>query len=517
MKNKKFILMLLPLLLSCGGAGNSDKIDLSTTIEELSKGLKVETICEEKYNGNTNTYYLKSTSKSKEFSYILYSNESKKEKKLHEYYAFLEDEYIRAVRLGINNEYNYHKVYNPMTSEFYKWSDGYDNLFSLLEASDFNKTTNTEYALLDSKLQFASPYLSTLLYGNPGMNITSFSLSKKNKVLQFNATAVFEGYSTYEYTFVSNIISTGLSVKMDYRDIPYAEVEDEVFEKMITDLKSNNYTAIIVNEDNFEVTESWYYSNEDKVRYKYDEYDAGFYVNDEGLVQEVIKEGNSFYKVGEAMEGEIAEIMPSFDVAREVFYFDGDKYTLKSNIEGDMFSFIVLEAFADELSDFTIEVQNNGYIMTNIRGDAITTVTFINIGTTDVGFSKETVLDRPLGATWAEMLDADSYQLLVDIVGEDIASTIPVPEGYGTWSQLSEEPEYVYFASEAKSTIDNDLYLYSIQLAKAGFTISQEEGINGGTMGLMGVRINGKYQVLVVEFLHYIKWDLFAILVYFAE
>ena len=110
MKNKKFILMLLPLLLSCGGAGNSDKIDLSTTIEELSKGLKVETICEEKYNGNTNTYYLKSTSKSKEFSYILYSNESKKEKKLHEYYAFLEDEYIRAVRLGINNEYNYHKV-----------------------------------------------------------------------------------------------------------------------------------------------------------------------------------------------------------------------------------------------------------------------------------------------------------------------------------------------------------------------------------------------------------------------
>jgi hypothetical protein len=36
-------------------------------------------------------------------------------------------------------------------------------------------------------------------------------------------------------------------------------------------------------------------------------------------------------------------------------------------------------------------------------------------------------------------------------------------------------------------------------------------------MGLMGVRINGKYQVLVVEFLHHIKWDLFAILVYFAE
>ena len=33
----------------------------------------------------------------------------------------------------------------------------------------------------------------------------------------------------------------------------------------------------------------------------------------------------------------------------------------------------------------------------------------------------------------------------------------------------------------------------------------------------MGVRINGKYQVLVVEFLHYRAWDVFAILVYFAE
>lgn len=554
MKNKKILLLLIPFLASCnaGGVTSSNEstsqetssevlseqtsvenasseevsveepasegfsedvyvLDLVSALNSFSKGIKVDVQLNEKYGNNENTYRLVNTSKNKEFSFVQYKGE---EKVLHEYYASSnDDEFIYQTRLNVANEYNYYKVYNPVTYDFYKWSDGYDNVFSSLTEDSFT-FENSLYSLKEEALKLASPYLSTLLYGNPGLDVTSFVVGNEGLDIKISATAKFEGSTTYDYTFAASVVSYGEKVEMDYKDVPYSEVKDEVFEKMISDLKGNNYTARITNDDGFDLVESVFYSNEDKVYYETSEYHAGFYVNEENLIQEVKKEGEDFYKVSSPMEGNISEVMPSFNVSRAVFDEKDGIYTLKDKVEGEMSSFIVLEAFADTLDELEIRVTENGYEVKNTYDDCLTTVEFVDIGSTEVGFNKDTVLEPVLSVTWDSVLDEDSYNLLVDIAGE-YASLIPVPEGYDTWYQLSEEPEYVFFASEAKETTDDDIYAYALALMEAGFILSEEEGMNGGIMGLMEVSIDGTTSVLVVEFLPY--YGSFAILVYIGE
>ena len=49
----------------------------------------------------------------------------------------------------------------------------------------------------------------------------------------------------------------------------------------------------------------------------------------------------------------------------------------------------------------------------------------------------------------------------------------------------------------------------------AGYFISEEEGMNGGVMGLKEIEVNGESHVLVVEFLEY--EGMFCVLVYIGE
>lgn len=187
---------------------------------------------------------------------------------------------------------------------------------------------------------------------------------------------------------------------------------------------------------------------------------------------------------------------------------------MKSGVKGDMFAFTILKTYTEEVDELSIKIIDGGYEVTNVYDDCTTTITYTNFGTTDVGFDADSVLEPVAGTTWANVTDEESYQLLVSLVGEDLASYIPVPEGYSEWYQLSEEPEYVFFAAVAGETIDDDIYSYYLQLEEAGFTFYTEEGFNGGTMMLYPMDDEGT-SYLVVEFLEYD--GMFAVLVYFVE
>lgn len=567
MKNKKSLLLLLPLLMACGGNNNSSKVssnsstpkvestssskvensstvitssssnstikptvttssstvvvpavlDLTKTIEELAKGVKVEVVGTETYDGNITNLYLKNTSKDKEFSFIKYNDADRTDVALHEYYAANEDDnYIYSTRLNVNNTYNYYKIYNPYTSEYYTWNDGYNNPFSLLEESNFEKVDDVTYSVNVKDLPEISASLTNLLYGNPGLNLTAFTMYLEEGKLIFEAFANFDGSTTYEYTFKAEVVASGIDVEMDYRDVPFANVEDAEFDTMLEALKQNNYTATVVNyDDGIEDYTSMFYSNPDKVYYEIMEYKSGFYVTEDNLIQEVKNVDGDFYKVGAPLEGSIDEVMPSFNISRSVFDVNEGVYTLKDGVEGDLSAIMILEAYADSLDEFTITKTAEGYEFRNVLGDYETVVTFTNIGSTDVGFTADSVLEPVVGTSWAEVVDEDSYQLLIDICGEEVASTIPVPDNYDTWYQLSEEPEYVMFAAEASETIDDDIFAYAMKLMDAGFMLSEEEGMNGGIMALIEATINDEYHVVVVEFMPY--EGMFCVLVYIGE
>lgn len=111
-----------------------------------------------------------------------------------------DDEYIYSTRLNVNNEINYYKTFNPCTSEFYKWSDGYQNLFSFVNLSDFDKDEQNIYTLSKDVIneKKLSNYISVLLYGNPGFEFETFNLFLDDDVFNIYATSIlFKGSITY--------------------------------------------------------------------------------------------------------------------------------------------------------------------------------------------------------------------------------------------------------------------------------------------------------------------------------
>ena len=182
---------------------------------------------------------------------------------------------------------------------------------------------------------------------------------------------------------------------MDYRIKPFEEKSDLNFIKMLNALKNQNYTATITNyyNDKLEST-SRLYSNMDKLYYETGSYKAGFYLLDDGKVQEITKEGNNFYKVGLPMNGSLEEFRPQFRMNRACFDKTDNKYKMKDTVEGSIGVVTLFEANAEELDNFTITINDNSYVFINISGKNKTMVIFTNIGNTNVGYTKDTVLEK---------------------------------------------------------------------------------------------------------------------------
>ena len=424
----------------------------------------------------------------------------------------LEGNYVYCPRLNINNEFNYYKVYNMFTYEYYLFSDGYDNLFARLEESSFNKVNDAKYCLKTELLEANSSYISTLFYGNPGFVVSEFSIEQTKKGLRLNANASFESTSkTYTYVMSGLVLDAGENVKVDYKQLPFEDVVDNEFDAMVEALKGHNYTATIVEDDGLDIYESSFYSNEDKIYYEVNGIKAGFYVTSEDLVQEITKKDESFYKVGKPMEGSLSEIMPTFEFARETFDLVKGKYSLKHGVEADFSVFTILQIESEFIDELTIEILEDSYVVTNTYDDCITTITFTDIGTTDVGYNVEDVLEPIVGTTWKDVTDETGYQFLVDTIGEENASLIPVPEGYNSWIQFSEEEGFVMFVARPSLTFEDDIVSYYYALQDAGFYCGED----GNLGGLYGAIETEDGNVLIVEFLEY--EGLFCVCIYFEE
>lgn len=490
------------------------ELNMEETLAKLQKGVKVESVVEETVGGKTNTYHMQTASKDKEFSYIIYKDETRSEKAAHEAYVALEGyDNIFATRLDVSNTLNYYKVYNPATYEYYVWEDGFNNAFASFSLDSFTKIDDLTYELKEASFADTSDELSTLLYGNPGLSVTSFKIKEVDDELYFESTL---SYSTlYTYTVSSKVLTLGESVEIDYRAQILEEVEDEAFDNMIKALKAKNYKSVVENYDVFLDSEDLYISTEDRIYYETQGYKMGYYDLGDGTVQEVENRDGSFYKVGSPIEGSLDEVRPTFDVSRACFdKLEDGSYVMKKGVEGSMFVVTVFEAYAEELNDFTITINEDGYTFKNVLNDYETVVTFTDIGTADPGFTKDTVLEAMPKTSWESVLDADSYAWIVNIAGEE-AANIPVPENYSVWYQFSEEAEYAMLVAEAGESIDDDFFAYYLALMDAGYFISEEEGLNGGIMALKEIEVNGEYHVLVVEFLEY--EGMFCIMIYIGE
>lgn len=481
-------LMLMGLLSGCGSQFTFEEADFIA----LQEGFRLGVVVNEKADGKEKIYQINTAHQGDSFSYIQYTDSTGTEKQFHECYVKKEgSDQLFTTRLDIANEVHYYPVYNPFTSEYYTWNDGYENVFTKLAYSDFMKKDD-HYELSADKLAEVSPFLITQVYGNPGLILDDFSLTIKSKNIFLNIEASFQlSDKVYDYTFEALVVEKGSSVRVDATAVPFDVVSDASFEQMLTTLKSHNWTASATNYAQNNVTStSVFKTNEDKLFYSITDgettLEAGFYVTDENLVQEVAKMDGEYYRAGEPMEGSLTEIWPSFRISRACFdLVDGttNQYKMKK-VDGDLGAFYPLYVEADELSDFVITIEENQYIFENRYGDVKTTIVFNQLGTTDVGFSKETVKDYTATATWADILDADSYAFVLQIASEEEMNNLPVPSGYetSTWIQFSEEPEYALLWAEGMSTLADDLIAYGEALIAAGYTASPDAGPNGGSL-----------------------------------
>lgn len=500
-------------------SSSENKLDLQTVINEFSKGIKVSSELDEIYQGKATKLFLQNTSKPYEFSFIQYKDQTRSEKVLREYYISLDDDnknYVYATRLNVSNQYTYYPMYNPATSEYYTWENGYNNIFLTLNDESFEKIDDLNYSLKEQLLLETSAGFSTLIYGNPGLTLTSLTLSNIEDELYFSGSFIFD--SRYSYTFNAKVIQQGENTKMDYRNEPYENINDDKFEGMLTALKANNYTTTVKNyQNNNLVSTNYYYTEEDKVYWETEDYQSGFYLLENNLVQEVYKEGNNFYKIGSPLEGSLDEVRPTLKISRACFDVNNDVYSLKSDVEGSLTAITILEAYADDLADFTIEINQDSYVFANIRNTYKTVVTFTNIGTTDCGFDATTVLEPVSATSWEEVLDNDSFELLYSITGEEIYN-IPVPTGYIDWGMeyIEDEINVGFLFAEGSETLVEDLLTYENDLINAGYVLADEIGFVGeGKMFLKQINLNNTNHILAIELVEY--FSAFAIAMYIVE
>lgn len=399
------------------------EFNLEEKLNDFKKGIKVFSEVKEEFGSNIKNYYLQSTSKEREFSYILYKDETCTEKKEHEYFASLEDDdYVYSTRLNVSNKYNYYELYNPSTWDVYTWNDGYNNAFLNLSIESFEKEGNAYY-LKDSEFESSSDEFSTLFYGNPGLVLTELKVYEENNEIYFASSFEFESTSTYYYEIKTKVLSYGENVEMDYRNLLFDEVKDENFEKMLQDLKGNNYTLIVENyEDDFLDTTSYYYTEEGKIYYETtsygEEYKLGWCDLEDGTIQEFIKDGDNYYKSGAPMEGEFEELRSelgqSFDISRACFDKQKDgSYTLKDGVEGGFGVLTFLETYTEEFDELKITfLSDGGYQFENVLNDYKTVATFTEIGTTELDFDKDSLLEPAKQTSWSEVLDEQSYSVL---------------------------------------------------------------------------------------------------------
>ena len=493
-----------------------------SSLDALKKGFKLETKVSETIDDATKYSIVETQVVDGKFTVKTYEqsaneNPSKEKPQLFETYYKNEKGELTAGRIGINNKFKYYPVLFPDGSGVISWdANGYKNFFSYLNTEHFKlgKDGWFNLKLNDESLKEAYKAIMTQLYGNPGLELNSFSVKVENgNIVALKAESkTFIGSSkNYKYKFESKIINVG-DENFEERYKPFEEKQDAEFSKIFDDLNKNNYTLIQTDYSDGKISGvTTLKANPDKVYYEVpdevgDLVKVGYYVKD-GFTQEVTSKDDGFYKVGEPMEGDITpELLVNYDISYSCFDKVDNKYTLKKGIDASTSAFSMFMTTTETLDNLTIETIEGGYRVTNIYSKNKTVFDFTNIGTTDVGFSAETVKEQFVPKSWSELVDEITYTGLSEYFGEGFTS-LPIPTFIGSQMiNLSEEVGLgllIFDGTPDESWVST----YADMMKEAGFEHLPGEDLFGAgngeaftkTFQVKGAEMVVGYQVCILE------------------
>lgn len=477
-----------------GGEQEEVKVLTQETLEELAKGYVLESKVTEKINDNVRYFYSDSFHDGDSFTYKVYatsnSTPSRDQLTIFETYSKNENGNLVSERRSINNQKTYYKLTYPLTGDFIQFDTGYTNFFSFLELTDFEENEGA-YTLKESSIDKVSPFIITQLYGNEGFELDSLKISyvEDDLTLLVEAAPYIAGTTTYNYTFDVVVKDLGEDVNFAKRADPYDEVSDETFEGMLTALKNKNYKMVQQDyyKNNLSSTSTLIVNGD--LTYRENEFDGTAYkiatYKDGDKYYEANNLDGKFVKAGEVDASIFNKLFSSFNISRACFELTNKKYVVKNDVTGDSSVFTPFISNVSEISDFSIEITNDSYIFTNIGGDYKTVVTFINVGSADVGYTLDDIQEPTIdeSSAWAQLLDSDSLAILTSIYGENV-DLLPVPTDLNRegWVDFGIEGEMsgLLFMGETPTPTQETVNAYYEQLTNAGFIDleAEEEGLH---------------------------------------
>lgn len=509
-------LLSLSLLASCGETSSTsattdlntdDTADITTPsdntppsyeltqsmLDSLSEGYSLENLVTEEINGVKRYFYSDSFYKNDKYTLKVYetknSDPDKSNNVVFETYSADEEGYLVSERRNLNNERSYAQIYNPVLQEYSKFADNYTDFFSLLELSDFTKEDDT-YTLKSEAVDRVSPYLLTQLYGNPGFELASFTITVGEEITY---KAIAEPYktisTTYNYTFDGTVVDSGADIEVEERADPYPNVEDAEFADKIASLKEHNYVLTQTDYENDEVVSTSTFISAGDLTYRENTFDG------EDLKIAAYKDGDAYYEADrngedlilsrEITEEEFNALFPSFNISRACFDKSGDNYVIKDDISDDTSVFTTFMTSTDQIGDLTISMTDDKITFTNVIDEYKTVVEFASIGTADVGYTLDDIKESS-ASEWAELMDESSYAHLQTVLLDEI-NNFPVPTDFTmleAWVDFSEEDglSILAYLSSTPTVDEAMLNSYGEQLTAAGYQLTDGDAEYGGSL-----------------------------------
>lgn len=422
MKKNKGLLLLVSLLALTGCGKNSesveeksdDSINQDTTsevkediltkqvIDSLSNKVMLESVIKD--DSNLKSYAIQTAFMDKQFAITQYSDDKflEDDKTYKEYYTSNgvdNDSNIYATRLQVNNKLKYYKVYNPSSGNYYRWEDGYEDVFRKLNVSDFTRNDYNSFSLKDDVIsnKDRNHELSTLVYGNPGYDVTSFTLYfDDDENIKIDSKAKFtSSNNTYQYSSVGSIKDFTI---MPNVISPLENVVDIDFDNIKSKLHQRNYICTLTEdnlEDNTKKTIAIIKAAGDRVLFSGDGLPLngiGFARDGDKYVQEYIKNSQDEYVKGTREEGSLNIYFPTIDIASSCFTrtdgYNSLIYTMKDGLEGDSTVYTPLEHSLEELYhfEFQYDIDKDIIYMSNKSNKYYVLAQFEDIGKTTLPF-----------------------------------------------------------------------------------------------------------------------------------
>ncbi len=489
-------------------------------LEKLSLGYRFDLEIKQTVNGQNQTTYDEVGHNNELYFHKLFLTKEKENAEIFETYSKDADDFLLAERRAASNTKHFLKMYDPTTYEFVKWTDGYQNPFGLITVSDFETKGNNVYALKINQVEeVVKTSLATQLYGNPGLVLSKFEVTINNeRVVSLYAECTFEAVdSSYLFEVKGNVVSEGKDVIIEERAKPFEKVQDETFEKMMSNLQNYNYTVNYNGLDSLDnllegkvvlENKGIYYELSDG----FTSLNGGYLVVNETMLQEVSHVGEDYIKVNVPVEGSLSELYTLMNFDRACFDFVDNKYVLKDDVHDDLGVIYQLETISEALDDFTIEITNDSYIFTNTCYDknnsitSIETLTFTNVGSTVLPFDETTLKDQEVATSWSQLIDetsSDSTYAQLETKYGELMLALPLVNNHkavNSWVCLNLEGYDILVSTNEQSNLESDLASLKQDLIDYGFVLDEtNSSVFGGTHFTCEPEIDGVVKTVHVE------------------